>query len=63
MHRFSRSLSVIAVLTASGFIAGPAAAQSSYPNKSIRLIVPYPAGGSNDILGRYFGAKLTEQVG
>lgn len=58
-----RSRSEIAVLAASCFIAGPAASHSSYPTKSNRIIVPYPAGSSNDILGRYFGAKLTEQVG
>ena len=38
-------------------------AQSDYPNKPIRIIVPFPAGGSNDILARYFGDKLTERLG
>ena len=32
----------------------------SYPNKSIRVIVPYPAGGTSDILTRLIGVKLTE---
>ena len=40
-----------------------ATAQSDYPNKPIRIIVPFPAGGSNDILARYFGDKLTERLG
>ncbi len=34
-----------------------------FPSKSIRLIVPFPPGGSNDILGRFMGQKLTERLG
>ena len=42
--------------------AGGAAAQN-YPVKTIRLIVPYPPGGGNDLLARLFGQKLTEAWG
>jgi tripartite-type tricarboxylate transporter receptor subunit TctC len=35
---------------------------SRFPTKSIRLIVPFPPGGSNDILGRFMGQKLTERL-
>jgi tripartite-type tricarboxylate transporter receptor subunit TctC len=34
-----------------------------FPTKPIRWIIPFPPGGSNDILGRYLGAKLTDRVG
>ena len=34
-----------------------------YPNKPIRFIVPYPAGGGTDIIARMLGAKLTEAWG
>jgi tripartite-type tricarboxylate transporter receptor subunit TctC len=34
-----------------------------YPAKTIRLIVPFPPGGPNDILGRVIGAELSKQVG
>lgn len=34
-----------------------------YPNKPIRFIVPYPAGGGTDIIARMIGAKLTEAWG
>lgn len=44
-------------------IAGPVAAQQVYPNKPIRLIVPYPPGGSNNVLARLIGQKLTENAG
>jgi tripartite-type tricarboxylate transporter receptor subunit TctC len=41
-------------------LAGSAAAQTSYPNKPIRFVVPYPPGGFTDILARIVGQKLTE---
>jgi len=40
--------------------ADPAA---GYPNKSIRLIVPFPAGGGTDIVARAISVKLTEAWG
>jgi tripartite-type tricarboxylate transporter receptor subunit TctC len=40
-----------------------AALAQAYPNKPIRLIVPYAAGGTSDILGRQIGPKLTESWG
>lgn len=40
-----------------------AAAQDNYPNKPIRLIVPYAAGGPTDVLARLMGLRLGELVG
>lgn len=34
-----------------------------YPNKPIRLIVPFPPGGGVDFIGRIIGQKLTERLG
>jgi len=43
-------------------MAGGARAES-YPTKPIRLIVPFPPGGSNDIVGRMVGAQLGDRLG
>ena len=39
--------------------AGPAVAQS-WPQKPVRIVVPFPAGGSNDTLCRIVGEKLSD---
>jgi tripartite-type tricarboxylate transporter receptor subunit TctC len=49
-------------LVALAWHAGAASAQS-YPNKPIRIIVPFAAGGTVDQLARIVGAKLSEAVG
>ena len=35
----------------------------TYPNKTIRLVVPYPAGGATDFVARLFGEKLSKSLG
>ncbi len=44
-------------------VADAADPAGKFPDKPIRLIVPFPPGGSNDVLGRYLGVKLTERLG
>jgi tripartite-type tricarboxylate transporter receptor subunit TctC len=44
-------------------LAAPAAAQSDYPNRPIRVIIPFPAGGSNDIVGRAITMQMGERLG
>ncbi len=44
-------------------LAGSVAAQQNYPNKPIRFILPYAAGGNTSILARLVGQKLTESWG
>jgi hypothetical protein len=39
------------------------APEQTYPNKPLRLIVPFAAGGASDILARIVGKKLTENWG
>ena len=44
-------------------VAGPAFAQSDYPNKPLRWIVPYPPGGTTDLLARLMGQHLSTKLG
>ena len=61
MHRLSRIACICLLLTLS-LGAGVVQAQA-YPSKPIRWIVPFPPGGSTDILARVMGQKLTESWG
>ncbi len=56
---FSRAL-VAAFATSALIAAAPAAAQA-YPNKPVRLVVPYPAGGFPDTVARVLAKALTEK--
>jgi tripartite-type tricarboxylate transporter receptor subunit TctC len=60
-RRFFLPTILIACLLAAAPPAGAAAAD--FPTKPIRLIVPFPPGGSNDVLSRYLGVKLSERFG
>jgi tripartite-type tricarboxylate transporter receptor subunit TctC len=44
-------------------LAAPAAAQSDYPTRPIRLIIPFPPGGSNDVVGRMIATQMSEKLG
>ena len=43
-------------------LSAPAFAQS-YPNRPIKLIIPFPPGGSNDVVGRMVAKQLSEKIG
>jgi len=55
----------LAALALAAIASLPAAAQAAdvFPNRPVRLIVPYPAGGPNDVLARMIGGKLGEAWG
>jgi tripartite-type tricarboxylate transporter receptor subunit TctC len=40
-----------------------AAAAQEYPTKPVRMIIPFPPGGSNDVVGRLFATHLSERLG
>ncbi len=42
---------------------GAAHAEAPYPSKPIVFVVPYPAGGANDMMGRLLGQKIGEALG
>ena len=51
------------VLGGGAILASGGARAADYPSRTVRIIVPYPAGGSNDIVARIVAQKLTERSG
>lgn len=55
--------SLLAALLAGFGLLAPAVHAQGYPDKPVSLVVPYPPGGSADILARLVGQKLGERLG
>jgi tripartite-type tricarboxylate transporter receptor subunit TctC len=56
LSRFAQSMAVLLALTG-------AAAADDYPNRPVRLIIPFPPGGSNDVVGRMVAQHLSIKLG
>ena len=56
---------VSTLLKAAGLLLAltTALAAQEYPNKPVRLIIPFPPGGSNDVVGRLIATHLSERLG
>ena len=53
-----RRLFTAAMLTATAFLLPAAPALADYPERDVRIIVPFPAGGTADIAARVVAAEL-----
>jgi tripartite-type tricarboxylate transporter receptor subunit TctC len=57
------------IVAGAGALAAPALfttssrAQGAFPNKPMRIIVPYPAGGQTDGIARVYGEYLSRKLG
>jgi tripartite-type tricarboxylate transporter receptor subunit TctC len=51
------------IAVAAAYFGGDAAAADDYPVRPILLVVPYPAGGGNDVLARLVAAKMSATLG
>jgi len=65
LGEFARALKFVSLTfaLALGFASANAKADESYPNRPVRIIVSFSAGGPTDIVGRVFAQKLTELLG
>ena len=58
MHSLRRAIACIGLTAVSSVVLA-----QSYPEKTVRVVVPYSAGGSADILARLTGKALSAQFG
>ena len=62
MKPVSASMLVFFILAAASSTVNNAAENANFPNKPIRIFVPFPPGGGNDLLARYFADKRSPVV-
>ena len=60
IHRYICAATVVGVLASAPFFA---VAQGNYPNRSIRMVVPFAPGGGTDIVGRLLAESLSTALG
>jgi len=57
------SAAALAVLTLGPWAMSSAIAQSTFPNRPVKIVVPYPAGGASDAVARMIAEKLQQAWG
>lgn len=62
MSNKAKCIATSVLFSTLAIVSGISFAQTDYPNKPIRLIVPFPAGGGTDIYARLIANKLTERL-
>ena len=62
MHRRSHLIYSALALAAGSLLSTPLLAADAWPSKPIRLIVPYPPGGSSDIIARSIGQLISQEL-
>ena len=60
-RRAALYLALVGAVT--GLAAAPGMSYAAYPDKPIRLVVPFPPGGATDVIGRVIGQKLGVALG
>src|SRR3954463_2530574 len=63
MRRSRAALVVLTAVLAIVLAIDAARAQNAFPTKAVRIVVPYPAGGGTDVLGRVVADQLSRKWG
>jgi tripartite-type tricarboxylate transporter receptor subunit TctC len=63
MFTFNHLTTAAAAVALSCAVIGTDALAQAYPSKPIRMILPFPAGAPSDLVGRFIGQKMGEQMG
>jgi tripartite-type tricarboxylate transporter receptor subunit TctC len=58
-----RAVLALAPLLSVGSLAAPAIAQADFPNRPLKMVIPFPPGGGSDILGRLLAQRIGEALG
>lgn len=64
--RMKRAWALVALIAAAPFMIENALAQGAeafYPDRAVKIVVPFPAGGPTDVIARFLGQNLSEQWG
>jgi tripartite-type tricarboxylate transporter receptor subunit TctC len=56
-------LKILVAAAVLAFGANEVLAQPKFPNRPIRILIPFAAGGGTDVVARIVGQRLAEQVG
>jgi tripartite-type tricarboxylate transporter receptor subunit TctC len=63
MNNLKRLTIVVIIALAPIFVGNANAQTAAYPNKPVKIVIPFPPGGTLDTVGRMLAQKLTEQMG
>ena len=62
MKAFNHLSSCLMAIALLGFASVASCAEDRFPSRPIRLVVPWPAGGTVDIVGRFLAERMTERL-
>ena len=62
MKKIDRRSTLVGLLALSGLLAGTAAQAQDYPQRTIKLVVPFAPGGGGDVIGRFYAQKLSDAM-